>query len=181
MKISPESAVWALIWSCPFISPQSFPVEEVPNLGMYHITSLFVTLHYVRKLCPGLHCAGKLYPHILERVSRDKWRTGQVFISSGCFTWEHSDSCHALSCIQPGAQGGRGDRSPCAHTQALEVSICVHSTEQQAGINLARALISPVIRAINHSIQNMQEKWQRALKMGDVILPACPEVEKPVL
>lgn len=70
---------------------------------------------------------------------------------------------------------------PGAHTQAVEVSICVHSTEQQAGINLARAFIFPVIRAINHNTQNMQEKWQRALKMGDVILPAHCEVEKPVL
>lgn len=44
------------------------------------------------------------------------------------------------------------------HTQAVEVSICVHSTEQQGGLNVTRALISPVIRAINHNIQNMQEK-----------------------
>lgn len=125
---------------------------------MYHITSLFVTLHCVRKLCPGLHCAGKLYPHILERGEQ-----GQVKDRAGVYQlWVfYLGGLRLLPCSELHAAGcprGRGDRSPCAHTQALEVSICVHSTEQQAGINLARALISPVIRAINHSIQNMQEK-----------------------
>lgn len=75
-----ECWVWALTWSCSFISPQTFLVEEVPSSGLYHITSLFVTLHSMRKLCPGLHCAGKLYPHILERGEK-----GQVNDRAGVY------------------------------------------------------------------------------------------------
>lgn len=75
-----ECWVWTLIWSCSFISSRSFSVEEVPDLGLYRITSLFVTLHCMRKLCPGLHCAGKLYPHILERDEK-----GQVNDTAGVY------------------------------------------------------------------------------------------------
>lgn len=159
MMISPESAESELLsGAVPSFHPKVSLLKRFPTQAC--ITSPPCLWHYIAwgNCVQGFTVLANCIPTSWRGVSRDKWRTGQVFISSGCFTWEDSDSCHALSCMQLGAQGGRGDRSPCAHTQALEVSICVHSTEQQAGINLARALISPVIRAINHSIQNMQEK-----------------------
>lgn len=116
-------------------------------------------------------------PTSCRGVRKDKWMTQQVFYQLWVFYWGGLRLLPSSGLHPAWVPKGADVTGAPVHKHT---HICAHSTEQQAEISLAGALISPMIRAINHNIQNMQEKWQRALKMGDVILPAHPDAEKSI-
>lgn len=131
MKTSPESAESELLsGAVPLFHPEIFSVEEVPNLDLYHITSLFATLHCLRKLCPGLHCAGKLYPHILERGEK-----GQGNDAAGVYQlWVFYTGGLGL---QPGCPEGQVCLEPSEHTHLCSQHRAAGRDQPGQGINLS--------------------------------------------
>lgn len=140
MKTSPENAESELLsGAVPPFHPKFSPLKLFPTLVCI-ITSLFVTLHCMRKLCPGRHCAGKLYPYILWRCEKGQVNDTAGILSALSILLGRTQTPPMLwAASSLGAQRGRCDWSPCAqaHTHLCSQHRAAGRDQPGRGINLS--------------------------------------------